>query len=110
MVGSAHNGSSSTNESGVPREFSVEQTRQVSRALQYVLSPQEYRIVRKKVLFRIPALQDKTPTEDQFRSQATADDEALSAIRLSTRVFLAGNVGLNLVDVLRRQLAKRRAA
>jgi len=110
MSGSAPNNSLSVNEGDSQQKFTFKQTQQVSRALQYVLSPQEYRIVREKVLLKIPVLQDKTPTEDQFSSQGTDDDEVLAATRLATRVFLAGTVGLNLIDTLRRQLAKKRAA
>ncbi|KAL0638641.1 hypothetical protein Q9L58_002367 [Maublancomyces gigas] len=92
-------------------------TRPVSRArrllilsLRYAISPEEYAVVRRRVLLKGPSsVASQTPSKRQFEAVCGgAEDYVPASTRAGLRVFLASNLVLSLWDVVSTRLAKSR--
>lgn len=79
-------------------------------SLRYAISPEEYAVVRRRVLLQGPSsIASQTPSKSQFEAVcASVEDYVPASTRAGLRVFLASNLVLSLWDAVSARLAKRR--
>lgn len=79
-------------------------------SLRYAISPEEYAVVRRRVLLKGPSsIVSQTPSKRQFEAVCGGvEDYVPASTRAGLRVFLASNLVLSLWDVVSARLAKRR--
>lgn len=79
-------------------------------SLRYAISPEEYAVVRRRVLLKGPSsIVSQTPSKSQFEAVCgDVEDYVPASTRAGLRVFLASNLVLSLWDAGSARLAKRR--